>query len=76
MIEIVVQIFGELLLQIFGELLVEFGLQTVKAPFRRKSNPLLAAMGYALLGALAGLISLWLLPQHLTPTGRDRKSVV
>ena len=58
------QILGELVLQIIFEALAELGLRSVREPFRRPKplHPALAAIGYAILGAIAGGISLWLLP--------------
>jgi hypothetical protein len=63
--EIVFQFFGELLLQIVFELLAEFGLRGVGEVFRKKPNPWMASLGYVILGAIAGGISLWLFPKHL-----------
>lgn len=73
MIEFLVEVLGEFVFQFVGELLVEFGLQALVAPFRRDSNPWLAALGYALMGSLLGALSLFLLPSHLTPPGLPRK---
>jgi hypothetical protein len=58
------QFLGELLLQGIAELFAEFIGHSIKEPFRRPSpiHPWLAAIGYAFFGALAGAISLWLLP--------------
>jgi hypothetical protein len=58
------QIVGELLLQIIFEALAELGVRSVFEPFRRQRspNPWLAALGYVILGAAAGGISLWLFP--------------
>ena len=60
--EVLFQFLGELLLQIVLEILFELGLQSIAAPFRRKPNPWLAAVGYALFGAIAGALSLWAFP--------------
>ena len=56
----VFELLGELLLQAFGELIG----RSITEPFRRPKpvHPALAALGYAIFGALAGGISLWLLP--------------
>lgn len=51
---------------------MEFGLQALAAPFRRQPNVWLAVLGYLLLGALFGAISLWPLPHHLTRDGWPR----
>lgn len=60
----IVQFLGELLLQVFGELIAELIGRSVKEPFRRPDpiHPLLAAIGYGIFGAIAGALSLWVLP--------------
>ena len=60
----IVQLFGELLLQAFGELIAELIGRSVKEPFRRPQpvHPWLAVIGYGIFGAIAGAISLWVLP--------------
>jgi hypothetical protein len=60
--ELLFEFFGELLLQVFAEFLFEIGLRGLAAPFRRKSNPYLATIGYVLFGAAAGALSLWAFP--------------
>jgi hypothetical protein len=44
------------------EVFAEFGLRPLIEPFRRPPNPWLAAVGYAIFGALAGAFSLWAFP--------------
>lgn len=66
MLEFLFQLIGEVVLQGVLELLVDLGLE----PFRRKRespppNPWFTAIAYACLGALAGGVSLWLLPELL-----------
>ncbi len=63
--EALFQLLGELLLQIVFEVLAEFGFQSVKEVFRRPATPWFAAIGYAILGAIAGLLSLLLFPKLL-----------
>lgn len=60
------QVFGELFLQVVVEALIEFGLHGLGDAFKRQKppHPLLAAFGYALLGAAAGAISLCIFPQR------------
>lgn len=60
----VVQLLGEFLIQAFGELVAELIGRSVKEPFRRPKpiNPWLAAIGYIIFGAVAGALTLWLLP--------------
>src|SRR4051794_26147629 len=58
-----VQFFGELLLQVAFEAIVELGLHAAREPFRLpKPNPWIASLGYFLLGAAVGFLSVWLLP--------------
>lgn len=61
-LELLLQLLGELLLQLALEICFELGLQSIAAPFRRKSNPLFAAIGYALFGSIAGALSLAAFP--------------
>ncbi|MGB4812714.1 MAG: hypothetical protein WBP13_09605 [Methylophilaceae bacterium] len=63
--EIILQIFFEFLIQIIGEILFEFGLHSFGEPFRRQPNPWLAALGYVLIGAVIGGISVIIFPNHL-----------
>lgn len=55
-----------------GELLVELGLHSVAEPFRRRPNVWVSLLGYLLLGALVGALSLWLFPSQLTRDGWPR----
>jgi hypothetical protein len=62
----ILRILGELILQMIFEAVGELAIHSVKEPFRRPKpiHPLLAAIGYAIFGALAGGLSVWLFP-HL-----------
>ena len=73
----VFELLGELLLQAFGELIAELIGRSITEPFRRPKpvHPVLATLGYAIFGALAGGISLWLLPSLFIAAGADLKSV-
>lgn len=56
---------GELLLELVFQALVEFGIHAAKEPFRLPvQNPVVAAIGYLIFGAIAGAISLWFFPAH------------
>lgn len=68
---VLLQFVGELLLQIILEFLFELGLHSVREPFRRPKplHPSLAAIGYVILGAAAGAISLWIFPELFIATG-------
>lgn len=72
MLEFIVEILGEFLLQALGEALMELGFHSLAEPFRKPPNPWLAALGYAIFGALAGGLSLLVFPAHLTPAGLPR----
>ena len=60
----VVQLLAELLLQLLAEALAEFGLEAIREAVRpsRPGRPLVAAIGYVLLGALFAFLSLWPFP--------------
>jgi hypothetical protein len=64
-VEVVVELLLELVLQVVAELLIELGVRGAARLGKRESKPLVAALGYALLGALLGAASLWLWPQAL-----------
>jgi len=64
MIEFLFELLAEFLLQVVGEALVELGLHSMGEPFRRPPNPWLAAIGYAIFGALLGGLSLLAFPEH------------
>jgi hypothetical protein len=66
MIEVLLEFLGELLLQLVLEMLLEFGFHAVSEPFRKPPNPWLAALGYVLLGAACGGLSLAVFPAYLT----------
>lgn len=61
----------ELLIQLILEVLVqgafELGVRGIVEPYRkdRPLNPAFALLGYALLGAVGGAISIWVFPMHL-----------
>ncbi len=65
MIEFLFELVGEFLLQALVEALAELGLHSLGEPFRRPRNPWMAGLGYAIFGAIAGGITLWLLPDHM-----------
>jgi hypothetical protein len=65
MLQIVFELLGEIILQIVIEALVELGFHSLAEPLRKPPNPWLAALGYALFGAIAGGLSLLIFPNHL-----------
>ena len=70
--EVFVSFFLEFLLQIFGELLIEVGLRSLGEPFARRGerNPILAAIGYCLLGLMLGGLSLLVFPEPFVRSER------
>lgn len=60
----ILQFLGEILLQVIFEFIAELLGHSLKEPFRRPRpiHPWLAALGYLIFGAIAGAISLWVLP--------------
>lgn len=72
MLQIAVEILGEFLIQAIGEALMELGLHSLAEPFRRPPNPWLAALGYALFGAIFGGLSLLIFSQHFPQDGYAR----
>jgi hypothetical protein len=70
--EFILQFIFEFLLQIAGELLIELGLRSLGEPFvnREERNPVLAAIGYCLIGAILGGLSLILFPNSFVRSER------
>lgn len=64
--EIGIDILLELLIQLGGEILIEAGFQKVAGNWdaRGRPGPLLASIGYGLLGAAVGGLSLLAFPEH------------
>ncbi|NOT89535.1 MAG: hypothetical protein HOP03_15345 [Lysobacter sp.] len=65
--EFLLELLGELLIQIVVEFLVELGIHSIAEPLRKPPNPWIAAIGYALFGAVVGGLSLLVLPHNLVP---------
>ena len=65
--EFLFTVVGELLLQIIVEVLIELGFNGVANTIleRKERNPYLAFVGYCIFGAIAGLISLWVVPHQI-----------
>jgi hypothetical protein len=63
--ELIFQFIWELVLQIVFEILAEFGLHSTIEVFKRRPNPWLASLGHVILGAIAGVISLFVVPELL-----------
>lgn len=70
--EIIFELLFEGLFYLGGELIVELGFRSLSetvAP-RKERNPILAGIGYALLGLIAGGLSLLIFPEPLVRSGR------
>ena len=63
LLELIFDLIAEFLLQCIVEALAEIGLHSTAKPSRKPPNPWLAAIGYAIFGATAGVISLFVLPE-------------
>lgn len=61
-LEVIFQFLGEILIQIIAEILAELGFRSLSSTFKRPSNPVLSAIGFILLGAIAGGVSLLIFP--------------
>jgi hypothetical protein len=68
MLEFILELLGEFLIQIVLEGLVELGFHAIAEPFRKPLNPYLAVLGYVLLGAVLGGVSLLVFPSHIVGT--------
>ncbi|HEX7332600.1 MAG TPA: hypothetical protein VF290_13940 [Pyrinomonadaceae bacterium] len=70
--ELLLQLILEVLLQVLGELLAEVGLRSFAEPFvkREERNPILAGIGYCLLGLIFGGLSLLIFPDAIVRSER------
>ena len=61
----------ELIFEIIAEIVFAFGWEGLAHSMRRRqnANPVLAGLGYAVVGALAGGLSILILPRRLLPAG-------
>lgn len=66
--EFLFEFIWEFVFQTVVEVLLEVGLHSVRAPFLRRPNVVLASFGYLLFGTIAGILSLQLFPQLLVST--------
>lgn len=64
--EFLFSFFGELLLQLFVEVLADLGIRALSGwADAAKRNPIAAFLGYAVMGAMAGGLSLLLFRDHM-----------
>ncbi|GAA0296638.1 hypothetical protein GCM10009087_03020 [Sphingomonas oligophenolica] len=71
--EILLQFLGEILLQVFFEFLAELGVHSLADTLKKPKNAVLSTIGFVLLGAMAGGVSLLILPKSLIPNLVFRK---
>ncbi len=63
--EILFEFLGEFLLQVLAQVFIEVGWHSLSEPFRKQPSPWLAAVGYAIFGAVIGGLSLLVFPNYL-----------
>ena len=63
--EILLQFLGEILLQVGFEFLAEIGAHGLADTLKKPKNPVLSAIGFIVWGAVAGAISLLILPNSV-----------
>ncbi len=68
LLEFAIWFLGEILLQLAFEVLIELGVESLKHSAResKEADPILAGVGYVLLGGLVGAISAHVLPSRIT----------
>lgn len=76
--EILLQYGAEFLIQLVVETGAEVGMHSMGKTFRRPKNPVVATLGFAICGLLAGGLSLLLFPHSsiTDPTGRRINVIV
>ena len=69
LVELVLNFLGEIVLQILAELALELGFESIREPFRKQgdSHPAVVGIGLAFLGAIAGGLTVLILPRPVTP---------
>jgi hypothetical protein len=69
-VDLIFEFLFEVLFEIVGEALFEIGFGAFKEAYDRANrNPVLASVGYLVLGGAIGAGSAWLLPYHLVQPG-------
>ena len=76
--EIIFELLAQLVLEIFVQGVFELGGHGIVSIFRKEGsavNPWLAICGYIAMGAVAGVISVWIIPclLYTSPSPRDRQ---
>lgn len=71
--ELLFQFFAEILLQAAFELLAELGYRSLANRLQRPRNPIYSIIGFIILGAIAGSVSLLILPYSPIENSTFRK---
>lgn len=75
-LELIIELIGELLLQVVVQSLFGLGLRSMAATVKRPWHPVLASIGFNLWGAIAGGISLIVLPRFMIDNENYRIALV
>ena len=72
MLAILFELLFELVIQVLGEFIFTLAWESLAHALRgtRKANPLLAMLGWAIIGSICGVISAVIFPQRLLPPSR------
>ena len=72
MLEILFELLFELATQALGEFVLTLGWKSLAHALRgtRKANPVLAILGWAVIGSICGVISAFIFPHRLLPPSR------
>lgn len=69
LLEVGLDLILEAVVQLFVELALELGIEGLARGLRRKPHPVVATVGWLLVGAGLGWLFAWLVPQRLFPRG-------
>jgi len=72
LLEILFELLFELVVQVLGEFVFTLGWESLAHALRgtRKANPVLAILGWAVIGSICGVISAFIFPHRLLPPSR------
>ena len=72
MLGILFELLFELVVQVLGEFIFTLGWEGLAHALRgtRKANPVLAILGWAIIGSVCGAVSAFIFPQRLLPGSR------
>ena len=69
MLEILFELLFELVVEVLGEFILTLGWESLAHALRgtRKANPVLGILGWAIIGAICGIVSAVIAPQRVLP---------